>query len=137
GHRVPAMAYWPGQIEPGSVCRKTAMGMDLFPTFVALAGGDLPTDRPIDGVDLSPLLFGTGSLTARPLFWRSGGRKAVRYGEWKLVIGERDQPGPALYNLDADPQERQDLAKDAPGRVQELLGLLEHWEGCSCLCEVP
>src|SRR5205085_1180562 len=57
GYRVPAIARWPGKIPVG-VTHEIASAMDLFPTAVNLAGGEVPKDRPMDGVDLAPLLFG-------------------------------------------------------------------------------
>jgi len=56
GHRVPTMAHWPGKIAPGVTA---AMGshLDILPTFMALAGAPLPTDRHFDGMDMSPVLF--------------------------------------------------------------------------------
>jgi len=63
--------------------------LDIMPTAVAVAGGSMPTDRPIDGVNLMPYL--TGKQTAPPhevLFWRMGPQAAVRKGDWKLIRHE-------------------------------------------------
>src|SRR5690606_22325783 len=57
GMRVPAIAWWPGRIAPNGTTSELATTMDLFATSLALAGAPLPADRPIDGVDLRPLLF--------------------------------------------------------------------------------
>lgn len=58
GQRVPAIAHWPGHVPAGSVITAPAMNIDLFPTFLALAGLDLPRDRVIDGRALGGLLSG-------------------------------------------------------------------------------
>jgi arylsulfatase A-like enzyme len=57
GHRMPMIAYMPGKIAPG-VSSALASSLDIVPTFLALAGYPLPTDRSFDGLDLSPVLFG-------------------------------------------------------------------------------
>src|SRR5262249_8403415 len=56
--RTVAIIRWPGRITPRSSYAMFSI-MDFFPTFAQLAGGKVPADRPIDGVDQSPLLLGT------------------------------------------------------------------------------
>ena len=63
GMRVPGLFRWPGTIAPG-VTQAIGSAMDLFTTAVALGGGAVPDDRPIDGVDLSPVLAGHGASPA-------------------------------------------------------------------------
>uniref|UniRef100_A0A8C3YQV1 Arylsulfatase A n=1 Tax=Catagonus wagneri TaxID=51154 RepID=A0A8C3YQV1_9CETA len=60
GVREPAVAFWPGHIAPG-VTHELASSLDLLPTLAALAGAPLP-NATLDGVDLSPLLLGTGKV---------------------------------------------------------------------------
>lgn len=62
GMRVPGIAWWPGKIAPGGVHRGIASTMDLFTTSLRLAGADVPADRVIDGLDLRPVLLGTGAV---------------------------------------------------------------------------
>ncbi|NWG12055.1 MAG: sulfatase-like hydrolase/transferase, partial [Acidobacteria bacterium] len=126
GHRVPAIAWWPGRIKSG-VCNQTVMTFDLFPTFAELAGiarqGSQP--RP-DGLSLTRLLFDWKALEARTLFWRMRENRAVRQGPWKLVrMGAAD---PQLYNLEQDLGESRDLAAAQPQRVKALLDTLASWE---------
>src|SRR5690606_36333658 len=58
GVRVPTIAWWPGRVPARSTCDAVAGNIDFLPTFVSLAGGSVPTDRKIDGADISPLLLG-------------------------------------------------------------------------------
>jgi arylsulfatase A len=87
GFRVPCVAWWPGRIPAGAVSDIPAMSIDLFPTFLGLAGLSPPSDRIIDGVDLWPVLAGgqTG-LGERPLFFfHDYDVEAVRLGPWKFI----------------------------------------------------
>ena len=115
GCRVPFLVRWPLHIPPGSVSTEVGGLVDFLPTFVAMAGGTLPSDRTIDGVDL------TGSWTAEPgwtsprsayaLFeWIQDGNgklDAVIKDNWKLRLGN-------LYDLDNDIQETVNLAASEP-----------------------
>lgn len=123
GHRVPAIARWPGHIKPGNVTHETAMTMDMLPTCAELAGTSVPKD--IDGITLAPLLFEGHALPERDLFWRMGTECAVRRGPWKLVVeGDEAQ----LFNLDNDISESNDLSDQAPVLVKDLLASLRKWE---------
>lgn len=124
GMRVPGVFWWPGRLNPGVV---TDMGstLDLFPTFVKLAGASLPENRVLDGFDLSPLLFGTGTgLRDHMLFYRGEQIWAVRLGPYKAHFTTREpEYGPAdvvhhdpplLYHVEHDPSERHNLAAEHP-----------------------
>ena len=125
GHRVPALANWPGKIAPGQVSPATAMTMDLLPTLLAVSGVPRPADLRIDGVDLSGGLLRGETIGERSLFWRDADQKAVRRGEWKLVLGST---GEELFNLYDDIGEHRNLASARPEKVWELRGELAAWE---------
>jgi arylsulfatase A-like enzyme len=125
GHRVPAIACWPGRLEPGTVCEETVLSMDLLPTMIWAAGAKLPADLALDGVDLMPILLGRGKLAERTLFWRYNKQRAVRQGPWKLLIQGRDVK---LFNLSEDLGERNDLAATRPEMVASLRARLAAWE---------
>jgi uncharacterized sulfatase len=85
GFRVPLIARWPGKIPAGTVSREPAMGIDLFPTLLGLAGVGLPSDRVIDGIDIWPLLAGEAPPRSdRPLFFfHEFDIEGMRAGDWK------------------------------------------------------
>ncbi len=87
GFRVPFIAWAPGRVPAGTVVDEPAMSIDLFPTFMGLAGMGLPSDRVIDGADIWPLLSGEqNGLPERPLyFFHDYDVEAVRVGEWKYI----------------------------------------------------
>lgn len=127
GIRVPFLLRWPEKIPAGVVCHKPVISLDVLPTALAAAGGRLPTDRPMDGVNLLPYTAGEKSdVPHELLFWRMRQNKAVRKGNWKLVIvGETP---PQLFDLSKDIGETNDLAADKPDVVKELSGALAKWE---------
>lgn len=59
GLRVPGILHWPGVIPPGSVSTEVISLMDVFPSFLQLAGGQAPQDRTVDGRSfVDALLYG-------------------------------------------------------------------------------
>jgi arylsulfatase A-like enzyme len=125
GHRVPAVAYWPGTIRPGSVTSQTVLGMDMFPTMISITGAKLPAGLELDGVDLLGMLTQGRKLPERMLFWRYRKQKAVRKGPWKLLIqGDNIR----LFNLDDDLGEKKNLAASKPEMVKMLQSALTTWE---------
>ena len=121
GLRVPAVAYWPGTIPPGTSYGDIATTMDILPTLAALAGADTPRDR-IDGYDISAILrgdIGAPSPYDAFYYYRGYELRAVRSGEWKLHTDG------TLYNLDSDIAESQDLADERPEVRDRLARLLE------------
>jgi arylsulfatase A-like enzyme len=128
GHRVPAIAYWPGKVSPGTVSHETVMTMDLFPTFASIAQAPVPRSLKLDGVNLLPALLRGESLPHRTLFWRFKNQKAVRSGPWKLDVNCPGSPGTSLYNLASDIGEEHDLSKEEHQRVLEMEAAFSNWE---------
>jgi len=126
GHRVPAIAYWPGKIEAGRVSDLTAMGADLLPTMAAISGAPLPKGVKLDGINLLPHLIENKQLTARPLFWGLKGKLAVRQGDYKLITSSSFSKS-ALYDLKNDLGETHNIAAEHPEMVQDLIKLLKAW----------
>ena len=126
GHRVPAIACWPGTIESGRVSDLTAMTADLLPTMAAIGGAPLPKGVKLDGVNLLPHLIENKQLASRPLFWGIKGKIAVRQGDYKLITTS-SFADPTLYNLKNDLGETHNMAAQHPEVVQDLLKLLKAW----------
>lgn len=138
GVRVPTIARWPGKIQPGSVSDAVAGTIDIMPTAVSLAGGKLPTDRVIDGKDISPLLFGKSKESPREAHYFFAGYKlqAVRQGPWKLAIATQVETmgktnsddakiNPRLYNLVDEINEQTNVASLHPEIVLKLQNLAD------------
>lgn len=117
GMRDPTIVRWPGHIPAGSSCDAMCSNMDLLPTFVALAGGTLPTDRKIDGKDIRKQLSGETTTDPRDVFYYFRGTKleAVRSGPWKM-----ETLSGKLYNLADDIGESSDVSSANPEVVGRL-----------------
>lgn len=129
GIRVPFFMRWPGVIQPDSTYDAPVSHFDIFATAAAAASVAVPPDRRIDGVNLLPFLGGANP--GRPhdvLFWRSGSYLVAQKGKWKLQVMEHPQPTMVLYDLDADPGEKADVAAANPGIVAELKALLDAYQ---------
>ena len=117
--RVPFVARWPGRIEPGRVSNEIVHVTDLFTTLITLTQGQVPADRPIDGVDQGPFLFGGQPKSAREgfLFHIKNELRAVKWRDWKLHFhwepevntGQGKLESPYLFNLTRDPKEETDV----------------------------
>lgn len=133
GMRVPGIFWMPGKVRP-SVTTNVAGTMDLFPTAIKLAGGTVPKDRPMDGVDLSSLLF-NGEAIEREVYCYYRGEKlyAARLGAWKIHYvtqnGYNDKPvvheQPWLYNLEVDPSENHEISASHPEIVARIVAAVE------------
>ncbi len=147
GVREPCLMRWPGHIPAGIVCREPAMTIDILPTVARLAGAELPK-HPIDGLDIWPLVTGKpGAKSPHEAFYFYWDRhlEAVRSGRWKLhfphaYITLSGKPGGrdgkpalykegktllALYDLETDPGETRDAAKEHPDVVRHLEALAD------------
>jgi len=150
GHRVPLVARWPGKIPQGTRYNGLCAGIDLFATCVIAGGGQLPTDRKIDGVDLMPYLTGMSNGDAHSwLAWESHNdkwvRRAYRQGPWKLRYMRSTSPSIdyhryGLFHLGEDISETNNLRDARPDKLRELIADLARWEqdvGVTSIVRLP
>ena len=139
GHRVPCFIRWPGGglTGPGDIDRLTAH-VDILPSLIELCGLKRPRGVTFDGDSLVPLLMGaaedwparrTAGWPERTLItdsqriehpekWR---KSAVMTDRWRLVNGTE------LYDMRADPGQKNNIAGRSPTVVEELREAYEHW----------
>jgi len=122
GVRVPCFVRWPGKIKPGLVTPRIAGAIDLLPTLTSLAGIRPVGDQPLDGMDLSPLLFDSGGeWPERMLFSHQSGRVSVRTQQYRL-----DHQG-ALFDMRADPGQTRNVAAQQPEVASRLRQAVADW----------
>ncbi|WP_165065230.1 arylsulfatase B [Paludisphaera rhizosphaerae] len=140
GVRVAAFATWPGKIKAGSTVDAALHMVDLFPTFMKLAGAPAEQSLPLDGRDAWPAIAeGKGTPHDAILLNTTPRNGAVRVADWKLIVGrpagaggddgeaddaaaapDAERNRPHLFNLVDDPYEKNDLAAKNPAKVAEL-----------------
>jgi arylsulfatase A-like enzyme len=153
GLRESSIAWWPGKITPGSVSDAMMSEMDVLPTVVKLAGGQVPTDHKIDGLDIWPVLSGQSKTSPHEalFYWLKNRIEAVHSGPWKLSVEDQkvieedstggeepkggggkekkgEHSGLCLYNLDKDIGETKNVAAQNPDVVKHLEGLIAKME---------
>lgn len=135
GMREPALFWWPGTIEAGSICRGIGSALDLYTTFAVLAQG---TARGEDSLNLVPALEGGNSPRSEFFYYREEELYAVRSGPWKLHLITEGAWGdgeprikyenPLLFHLGHDPSEKYNIADKHSYVVEELMALVEQQE---------
>jgi arylsulfatase A-like enzyme len=124
GIRVPFIAYQKGLTKAGTVDTMPAALWDLFPTFLQLAG--ISSTKKTDGISLLPALKGQKQNQHEYFYWEfhdRGGKQAVRYGNWKgvrLNVSTSDNSPIELYDLEVDPQEKNNIASKHPEVVKKI-----------------
>src|SRR5262249_50306898 len=88
GNRVPFFVQWKGPLPAGKVYDQPVIQLDILPTAIAAAGGEVSPDWKLDGVNLIPYLKDEAEGEPHEtLYWRFGPEWAIRRGDWKLVQG--------------------------------------------------
>ncbi|XP_044532345.1 arylsulfatase G [Gracilinanus agilis] len=147
GHRVPAIAYWPGRVPANVTSSALLSVLDIFPTIASLAQVSLPPRRHFDGLDVSEVLFGHSQTGHRVLFHPNSGAagsfgalETVRLGQYKAfyITGgakacdgslgpEQHHELPLIFNLQEDPAECAPLDSSSAiyrDKLTEVMGAL-------------
>ncbi|MCF7567049.1 sulfatase-like hydrolase/transferase [Sabulilitoribacter arenilitoris] len=138
GIRVPFLMSWPGVLPKGVDYNGIVSSLDILPTAVSVAGGNLPTDREYDGSNILPFLM-QGQVVERSFHWYRF--KALAYGsnlygdwleissrkgDWKLYRRGKDASY-HLFNLSEDIGEQNNLADQYPEKVEEMIRAYQEW----------
>jgi len=130
GIHMPAILSWPGLVPKGAVSDRLGCAIDILPTFLNMAQVPVPTDRVIDGRNIMPMILSLGKSPHKLLFWELGEQLALREGKWKLILDGKESfekndslPEVFLADLEADPEEKLNLAGENPEVVKRLTDL--------------
>jgi arylsulfatase A-like enzyme len=128
--RTCAIIRWPGYIKPGTTSYAMFSIMDFLPTFARIVGGNIPSDRPIDGIDQTEVLLGKSELGHRQslLSFIGPDLVAVRWKQWRAYFTDMHPTGigtqrltgvfsasapmagyPKVFNIEMDPHEDLDV----------------------------
>jgi len=157
GIREPFIIRWPRVVKPGSRCDIPIINVDLYPTFLAAAGGEVPNGKVLDGESLLPLLEQSGELERQAIFWHFPGYlnspvirgrdpvfrtrpvTVIRKGDWKLHLYHEEwlldggqekiatNNSVELYNMVEDIGERMNVSNDQPAKRDELVTDVLSW----------
>ncbi|HYF36559.1 MAG TPA: sulfatase-like hydrolase/transferase, partial [Prosthecobacter sp.] len=127
GLRVPGIMEWPAVIKP-RVTSHPASTMDLFPTVADIVGlPETSFTQPVDGTSLKPLFTAETGLRAKAIPFRFGAKAALVENHHKILTNDLSKGEFELYNLETDPQETHDLAKEKPALFEKLKADLLAW----------
>jgi arylsulfatase A-like enzyme len=119
GVRSVCCLRYPGRIKPGTVVHQVTGAIDLLPTLAGLAGVAATPRKPLDGLDLTPLVCGEGSVADdRVIISRNGPKVSGRTTRFRLDAEGR------LYDMQADPGQTRDLTKDEPAEAARLAAMV-------------
>lgn len=135
GVRVPYAVRWTGILPAGMNYEHPVSSLDIAATILTHAKAAVPTDKPLDGVDLVPYLTGTNREAPHPaLYWRwyDQHRLAARVGDQKLILlpkgGELASDGPRLlYDLPRDVSEVKNLVEARPAQAEAIQQAVMEW----------
>jgi len=131
GLLVPFIVRWPGKVKAGAVSGELISLVDMFATSAELVGVPLPDNAAEDSWSVLPALLGKSSgkpLHEALVFQAGNGDLAIRQGRWKLIAPKQEGERGQLYDLEADPGERRDVAADNLPIVAALSALLEKYK---------
>ena len=114
-NRAPCIVSWPGSVPAGKVSNELVHEVDMFTTLVKAGGGEVPSDRQIDGIDMHDFQLGNAEESGRnTVLCRQGNRlQAIKWRQWKVSLFHQNHcygtwtpyNVPQIYNLEWDPRE--------------------------------
>lgn len=131
GYRVPAIVWMPGTVPANVASDALGTTMDLFPTFLNMAGGEVGSYPDLDGIDITETFLDLRPIRERVIYYRQDDFVAYRHGAWKLFVNDpnpwsdeiQDSDLPLLYNLEIDPSEAFNVAEENPEVVEQITAL--------------
>ncbi|WP_372845910.1 sulfatase [Pontiella sp.] len=130
GVRVSGLLDWPARVKPGTVTDFPAVTSDYLPTILDALQVEYAGERPLDGISLLPVLAGRQTERSKPIGFESAGQVAWTTQRFKLY-SKNGGKNWELYDLLADPSEKNNVAAEHPEQVAEMAKQLAAWRA-SC-----
>jgi arylsulfatase A-like enzyme len=127
GIRTPFVMSWPDRFSGGRTISTPVISLDILPTVLDALDIEEPTDRPLDGKSILPVIANEDTAHHDYMFWTEGGGEgewAVRYKNWKLVV-EKDEFH--LSDLDTDRSEGSNLIDAYPDTADLMIEEFLSW----------
>lgn len=127
GHRVPAVAWWPGKIPSGAKSDAFLLGFDLYPTLTELAGISKGNPDNLDGRSFADHLLKQAPVSDRDIFFGYEPKlgTAMRRGDWKMILKDGEVQ---LYNLEKDLKETTNVASENKELVESMRAAIQHFK---------
>ena len=131
GFRVPAIVWMPGTVPANVTSDALGTTMDLFPTFLNMAGADASGYTNLDGIDITETFLELRTVRERVIYYRQEDFVAYRHGAWKLFVNDpnpwsdeiQESDLPLLFNLEIDPSEAFNVSDEHPEVVARITAL--------------
>ena len=146
GVATPLIAHWPEKIKDhGEIRRQPSHLVDIMATIVDITDADYPDNykghqiKPMEGKSLMGVFTENETIDREAIYFEHEGNRAIRKGKWKLVSKAWPNPGKfrrmdtipmdqwALYNMEEDRTETNNLADQYPERVKQMAAQWQEW----------
>ncbi len=146
GVATPLIAHWPEKIkDKGQIRRQPTHLIDIMPTIIDITEAEYPENykghqiQPMEGKSLMGVFTDNKAIDREAIYFEHEGNRAIRKGKWKLVSKAYSNPGKfrrtdtipmdqwALYNIEEDRTETNDLADQYPEKVKKMAAQWEEW----------
>lgn len=130
GIRVPGILYWPGKVHP-KVVDVPCSTLDYYPTVLAALGITVKGQvRPIDGMNIWPIINGKRKLRGHPIGFESAKQLALIDDRFKIVSVDNGESY-MMFDILADPGETNDILSQNPELAAYYINMLNEWrESC-------
>lgn len=131
GHRSPMFMHWPAKLKGGQVFSHNVSALDIYPTFVGLAGATVPDTKKLDGKNIwSNVVAGTNPRKGEMLYsmrHRLGMSHTSALRDNFKIVRDTKKGDWKLYDLTTDIAETKDISKKHPNLVREMIAEMDVW----------
>ena len=131
GIRVPALLEWPERVQSKSTIKCPAGTIDYLPTILSALNIKFPDSRPVDGIDLNPIITNKVKVRGKPMGFQSNSVASLITDRYKIIVKNKNK-NVEMYDLIKDPFEKINIANTMADKASKLKSELSEWiESCS------